>query len=125
MSDVKWYGDDYFAKAKKEMGRRLTKAAIFLNREIKVDLSVAVVKADGKINRSAPGEPPRKEYGELRRSMTYEVDRNKLSAIVGTNKIYGKYLELGTKHMAARPFLRPAVDEHQKKLNDILLGKKL
>lgn len=60
-------------------------------------------------NPSAPGEPPRKQTGQLRRSVQAEVDRDALTARVGTNVEYGKHLELGTrKGLAARPWLRPA-----------------
>lgn len=62
--------------------------------------------------RSQPGEPPRKQTGRLRASVAYEVDPEAMSARVGTNVKYGKYLELGTKRgIAPRPWLRRALAE--------------
>lgn len=73
--------------------------------------------------RSAPGEPPRKQTGRLRASVTYEVDPQALAARVGTNVKYGKYLELGTKRgIAPRPWLRRALAETQARVNQLLEG---
>lgn len=70
---------------------------------------------------SKPGEPPRKQTGHLRRSVTYEVDRENLTARVGTNVTYGKYLELGTKRgLAPRPWLRPALARVAARVNELL-----
>jgi HK97 gp10 family phage protein len=60
---------------------------------------------------SKPGQPPRKQTGRLQGSITYEIDPAKMTARVGTNLIYGKYLELGTRKMAKRPWLKRAIGE--------------
>ena len=59
---------------------------------------------------SAPGEPPHVDTGRLRSSITFEFEssRSQFEARVGTNVIYGKFLELGTVHIRPRPWLRPA-----------------
>jgi len=60
-------------------------------------------------DRSLPGEPPRKQTGDLQRSIGYTIDETTLKSQVGTPLPYGKYLELGTRRgLAARPWLRPA-----------------
>jgi len=68
-------------------------------------------KGLNKINtyRSKPGEPPRVQTGTLRRSITHELSKAVPVARVGTNVVYGKHLELGTRNMAPRPFMRPAM----------------
>lgn len=60
---------------------------------------------------SAPGEPFATDTGRLRASITHalEVDALGLVAKVGTDVIYGLYLELGSSRMSARPWLRPAL----------------
>lgn len=67
---------------------------------------------------SQVGEATAKEHapvdtGNLRRSITYEIDtktdRNPFSR-VGTNVRYGIYQELGTRHHPAQPFMRPAME---------------
>lgn len=71
-------------------------------------------------NPSSPGEPPHKQYGHLRRSVATEVDSATLVGRVGTNLNYGRWLELGTRLMAARPWLRRALRENQARIKSIL-----
>lgn len=62
---------------------------------------------------SKPGEPPRKRTGTLQKSIAREVavedGGRSVVARVGTNVPYARPLEFGTRKMAARPFLRPAL----------------
>jgi hypothetical protein len=58
---------------------------------------------------SKPGEPPRKQTGRLLGSVAWEIVG--LVARVGTNVRYGRWLELATARMAARPWLRRALKE--------------
>lgn len=61
---------------------------------------------------SAPGSPPHRRTGTLR-SKT-EVIRNGRKLIVRTTQV-GIFLEGGTQNMAARPHIRPTIqDEGQK-----------
>jgi len=68
-------------------------------------------KKVGKINshRSKPGEVPRVQTGRLRRSITTWFHPKLPIARVGTNVKYAKPLELGTRRMKPRPFMRPAL----------------
>jgi HK97 gp10 family phage protein len=60
---------------------------------------------------SAPGEPPSSDTGALLNSISYKIDVDKtVFARVGSDKEYAIYLELGTRYMLPRPFLRPALD---------------
>ena len=58
--------------------------------------------AEGYAKKLAPVDT-----GNLRNSITHEVD-----AYIGTNVEYAPYQELGTIHMKAQPFLKPAVADH-------------
>jgi HK97 gp10 family phage protein len=61
---------------------------------------------------SAPGQPPAVDTGRLRASITHtlpERDERGLRVRVGTDVEYARYLEFGTRRMAPRPFLRPAM----------------
>lgn len=62
-------------------------------------------------NPSNPGEPPHKVTARLFQSITgiAEEDPAEIRMIVGSNVEYAKMLELGTSRMAARPYLRPAL----------------
>lgn len=119
-----WNGKQLEKLVDTEMTKRLTKAAIHLQNEIKKELSTKGVKCgtdDGE--RSAPGEPPHLECGQLRNSISYEVGQT--NALVGTNVAHGKFLELGTVNMEARPWLRPTGEKNWKQVSTILAGKKI
>jgi phage gpG-like protein len=56
---------------------------------------------------SAPGESPATQKTDLMKSVQVE-DVHPLLKLVGTNLPYGRFLELGTKNIKPRPWLRPA-----------------
>jgi len=141
-TQVNWHGDQWKKQFRSEMRKRTQAAAIRLDARIKADISQAgtletrggggrdrhgrFLKGAGRIynfTHSAPGNPPYKQRGHLRRSMTHElVDQGQGVVIgrVGTNLKYGRYLELGTRKMKARPFLRPALRRYGPELRAIL-----
>lgn len=59
---------------------------------------------------SLPGDPPHRQTGDLASSVQIDVSDagGKPVGKVGTNLRKGRWLELGTKKMAARPWLRRA-----------------
>lgn len=61
---------------------------------------------------SSPGEPPHLLTGQLRASITHQVTDD-LRLRIGSNLDYSLILEQGSQHMAARPFLRPAIIAHK------------
>jgi len=63
---------------------------------------------------STPGSPPGVRTGSLRRSFTTRPAKRIGSRVVlalGTNTKYARPLEYGTRKMAARPFMRPALND--------------
>ena len=52
------------------------------------------------------------DTGRLRSSITHMAKPSDNAVYVGTNVEYGPCVELGTVHMAARPFLKPAAADH-------------
>ena len=52
------------------------------------------------------------DTGNLRNSITHEVDDGEPAVYIGTNVEYAPYVCLGTIHMNAQPFLKPAVADH-------------
>jgi HK97 gp10 family phage protein len=133
MADLEWHGKEAMDHVRQRAFQFLTRAAITVSRRAKELLSVPGTayssghgggrkgkRVYGAV-RSEPGEPPRKQTGRLRASVTYEVDESSLSARVGTNVTYGKYLELGTKKgIKPRPWLRRALAEMQGKVDELL-----
>jgi hypothetical protein len=80
--------------------------------------------------RSKPGEPPRKQTGLLRRSVAYETDKDTLTARVGVGgppvaegHSYAVWLELGTRKMAMRPYIRTTMFEQSGNVARILEGR--
>lgn len=57
---------------------------------------------------SAPGEYPASDTGRLMGSIMSDIAPT--VATVGTNIVYGQYLEFGTSKMAARPWLLPSFE---------------
>jgi HK97 gp10 family phage protein len=53
------------------------------------------------------------DTGRLRNSIAIELDEDRLSGSVGTNVDYAPYVEFGTVHMAAQPYLFPSIEEEQ------------
>ena len=106
MSEIKWYGEEFLAKTREQAKQALMKAAI-------------VVEADAK--KKCPVDT-----GRLRSSITHEFswqysELDELVTRVGTNVNYAHYVEFGTykdfergiRKMAARPYLRPAIEENR------------
>jgi len=69
---------------------------------------------------SAPGDFPSLRTGHLRRNVQMELDADALVARVGTNVPYGRYLEFGTRKMAARPWLSRTLRETAGEVRKIL-----
>jgi phage gpG-like protein len=128
-SVFKWNGPQFLKLLVAELRRRLSACAVVTTNHARKLISVEgtgksttkVRNAKGKLVKrtkliygahpSKPGEPPRKQTGRLAASVAWEIQG--LSARVGTNVKYGRWLELATTHMAARPWLRRALKEMQ------------
>ena len=60
------------------------------------------------------------DTGNLRNSITHEVDDGEPAVYIGTNVEYAPYVCLGTIHMKAQPFLKPAVAANANKYRKII-----
>lgn len=111
----------------------LSRATIFLHTEIMTALNVPntgrrVKRKRGRgsytiyPNPSKPGEAPRKRTGWLQRNVVYFIDRGNLSSRVGltANARYGIALELGTRKMAARPWLLATAQRLAPRIADMM-----
>ena len=61
-----------------------------------------------------------KRRGSYSGTAPEESGANKSAVYIGTNVEYAPYQELGTIHMKAQPFLKPAVADHAKKKKKII-----
>lgn len=127
-----WNGEAVKLSLRQAALRLLHGSVRIIQAEAKRLLSVA---GSGRVNgkkagprrASAPGEPPRKQTGQGRASVAVEVDSTTMEGRVGPTAKYMAWLELGTKRVAPRPWLRPAVAASQAKIMDLAksLGKLL
>lgn len=60
------------------------------------------------------------DTGNLRGSITHEIDTSDNAVYIGTNVGYAPYVELGTSRQKAQPFLRPAASEHGAQYRQVL-----
>ena len=85
------------------------------SKEIIEAMQQATVRALEKCGLTAEGYAKKLapvDTGNLRNSITHEVDDGESAAYIGTNVEYAPYVCLGTIHMKAQPFLKPAVADH-------------
>ena len=144
---IKWNGDKFMLLAIDEAEKAITKAAIYTQGVAK---KMVGGTGSGKLYKrksvthqaSISGQPPARDAGILTSSISYTVKRklDRIKAFVGsdvdfieeelskkknrtastTDVDYGYYLEKGTKHMAARPWLKPSLIKARPKILQIL-----
>ena len=93
------------------------------SKEISEDIKAALLRgletcglvAEGYAKKLAPVDT-----GNLRNSITHTVDEEEPAAYIGTNVEYAPYVCLGTIHMKAQPFLKPAVNDHKDEYRKII-----
>lgn len=70
------------------------------------------VESQAKVNASGGPPGPNVRTGRLRSSITHQIaqDSQSVYADIGSNVTYAGFVELGTRFMSARPYLRPALD---------------
>lgn len=102
-----------FANAGLEAWAQIVRNAAVLS--IQKGSKTGVVYSYGKTGRShqssAPGEAPATWTGDLVGSIGWNVDASQLIAEVFATSAHAVPLETGTRHMAARPFMVPALKD--------------
>lgn len=84
---------------------------------VRQDISVPVVRYAGRVNRSLPGEPPRRDTGRLHSNVHHRIVKQTNGVVMleifairpGGNPKVPHWLERGTKKMAKRPFMARAL----------------
>lgn len=91
-------------------------------REAAKEIKAAIARSLEKIGLTAEGYAKLEcpvDTGRLRNSITHQVEGEN-AVYIGTNVEYAPYVELGTVHQAAQPYLRPAAQEHSDTYRSIL-----
>ena len=98
------------------MASMTVKIAVDNTDAIKDAANNAVMVALERIGLLAEGYAIKKcphDTGRLRASISHGVIAEEKCAYIGTNVEYAAYVEYGTKKMKARPYFKPAVNDHQ------------
>lgn len=113
MSDVQWYGDDLLKHIREaspdaffEAGEMLVKAAAS---------KIATGRSGDLANSAYVVSEKKSTYTKLKVSRKAKVPKNG-QVIAGFSAFYASMVENGTKHSAAKPYLRPALDELKDKM---------
>jgi HK97 gp10 family phage protein len=77
--------------------------------ELESDVTADVKRAAFEVEALAKAKAPVRT-GTLRRSIHTVFSNNDRTAVVGPSVDYGLYVEMGTRRMAARPYMRPAAE---------------
>lgn len=105
---IDWSGDEVVESFTDAMRQRLETAAAQLEDRLKNSISKPVFP------RSSPGEPPRMETAKLHDSVFHQADENGDLQTVGTDVLYGLFLERGTgpRVIRARPGMKMRWFDH-------------
>jgi hypothetical protein len=134
---LKWYGNEAMIYLRTQAGDRLDRATDAMVNHARREMSIpntrmvqssktksgliAVPNTKGA-EPSKPGEYPRKGWGHLRIHVVKEMSADRMRARIGTNVIYGKWLELGTRFMKRRPWLSRTLSETYDRVRRIMMG---
>ena len=132
---TEWHAKRVFTLATKANVSAMKKAAFVVEADVKKHFTLlGSGRTYGKHIASKPGEPPAVDTGILRASVMSEVkikgseitgkvgpdiEHIKEKTEAGTDVEYGLYLEVGTKNMQPRPFLRPALRRMKNKISRV------
>ena len=143
----------FLRRAENEIEKAVARGTVRVQREAHrlANQNAGPTRSNPKRPSSSPGEPPHVRTGTLVRSLQGETlgsittktvthpesgetalggsetfkKHGEFTGRVGTNLKYGRWLELGTRKMKKRPYLRPALDSQRNRIvNEILKARK-
>jgi len=131
--ELKWNDDAFLEIAMKVSVQTMETAAITVEKDVINSFGTGASRIikhrrskgkKGKFHRpSAPGFPPAVDTNVLRSSVGHDVisKGSIIDGFVGIASMvkYGLFLELGTRIMKPRPFLRPALKRNHDRINQI------
>lgn len=82
-------------------------------KSIRKSVAETAIKIETQATAAAPVDT-----GNLKNSINTQYYQNGLTAEIGTPVEYGPYVEFGTRHMKAQPYLLPAYDRNVKSFKD-------
>lgn len=99
--------------------KKLYEAGEIIRKDAADSIKEGAISGPGHIP-SAPGTPPNADTHELDKGIDVRIRSSRLTVDVVSTARYSAALEFGTSRMAARPFLRPAL---QRNRNRVVIGQ--
>lgn len=97
---------DFEAGQLHQLTADLQQASLKAVRQAQRAVAKAAYDVEAKAKQAAPVDT-----GALRSSISTSLTADSLTADIGPTVHYGIYLELGTRRMAPRPYMEPALDQ--------------
>ena len=119
MKNMEWYGDQVISSVRNAKRGGLEAASLIVEGSATLRAPVGKYGQNAGTYRSGPMAGKGRVGGNLRSSITHRVVSDE-EARVGTNVDYAPWVEGGTSKMAAQPFLRPALDENENRINRMI-----
>jgi hypothetical protein len=117
--ETRWYGDRVKADVRRRAETQIARIG-----EIAVEHAQRLVGHQGSRGvHSRPGEPPYRQSGELQESIFARPLPGRMQVQVGTSSMVGLYMELGTRRIAPRPWLRRTMKEIQPQIDSLTAGR--
>jgi len=117
---VRWHGKAVRKVVASTLNQRLEKTAQMLEDYMKGLLDTPYPPA------SKAGEPPHRRTGKLKDAITHVVTVRdswgtaSIGVMDAADAVYAKFLEVGTVHMSARPFLTPTLVNNKSRIMSIM-----
>ena len=109
-TEYKSYKKERMKELIDKLGKGMAKACLIVERQAKENVS------------KSGSSHPQVVTGRLRSSITSQVitEKDVIYGAVGTNVVYGPFLEFGTRNMPPYPWLFPALEEKREEVTKAL-----
>lgn len=126
---ITWHLSEFNNLTAQQLRRNFSKAGAYFTSKLRLNVNTSQpytkTKA-GKYHGKNPSKPfafPHKLSGQLIKSMTWNLDKDKFILTCGSNlKGYPAFLESGTKFMAQRPWLSGTWRQEQYAVGKMITG---
>lgn len=96
-----------------DLNGKLRRIEAAVGRAAKREVKRTALNVQRKAREAAP-----MDTGRLRNSIAVEDLEGRLDAAIGTNVEYGPFIEFGTRHQHAQPYLFPAMESERVPFRD-------
>jgi HK97 gp10 family phage protein len=118
------------ANIKTDLGKAINNSCQLVENTAKKGMTNTQIDSSKVYHRGSVSHSPSVDFdypavdtGRLRQSITHDVEESSGEVVgrVGTNVVYGAYLELGTSKMSPRPWLKPSLANNRDKIHELIM----